>query len=1214
MSYRGGGGRGAGRGGGRGGGFNWQKFVQPSSDERVIGRVEDAVKAFIQSGEQRKKVLVEGYADRNTYRDMTAKLGCGWEKDPNKERNVYWLVRWFANSEEAAATKKLSLTEKARETENMIREKVMAKGGKCKFKDIMPRGSPALSKLQAMWGAHNIMKAFRDTGVEFQFLGYDKKFVFVKGLDPNAVLVTGVDARRLEAVTNAIERNIKLDNERGAGNKAGGESDPRYMDGGMFRPIDESKQPTDRPLEEHRRRLPVWKERDSIAEKISKSQVTIVIGATGCGKTTQVPQFVLDWLMKRGQSQNIRIVCTQPRRISAVSVAERVAAERGVKCGGSVGYQVRFDAVASPTSTQLFFCTVGILLRHLRGDPNLSHVSHIVVDEVHERDVHADFLLIVLARLLKRRPELKVILMSATVDPSKFIDYFGGPNKVATIEVPGKTNFPIEELFLEDILCKKEVDPLTLRNAQQRYAQDKPFGGGGGKGKDKYLQFMQANIEPPSINTISRFIAQRTDAQTAQIIAQLVDAHHQKPVIDIDFPLVANVVESIHRGRDEGAVLVFLTGWFEIAEVVKLLKKQSCASEYEIFPLHGMMPTAEQKRIFLPPPDGKRKVILATNIAETSITVEDVVYVVDAGKIKQTTYDSQVGIATLTTVTAPKANGQQRRGRAGRCRPGVWYRLYSSWQWNDATPDSSVPEMLRTPMEELVLHVKSLELDFNKDRKCYDVAAVLREAIDPPEHQAVLRALRTLRNISAIDPRPPNAGGTEALTPLGSKLADMPMHPVLGKLVLYGALFGVLDPILTIAASLGYKSPFYLPMGEEAEANAAKAALAGRDTQLRSDHLLVVRAFDEWRSMPKGSRQQYSWCRKHYISQTTMTYIDSIREDIKRVVKDFRIDSFGVRADVTRSTISDSDDDYDIERIGLEEHSGKGKGGNGNDRRNHHQATDLTRIHQVVEAVLCSGLSPARVLSEKREPQLIVAETGRADAAVPHPGSLLGGPPPRRGEEEKRIGLTPHDHFVVYFTLQRTTKLFCYDCTAVPVLAMVLFAATADPIPPPSSDAEVTCLQLSKPLPLHLVQFQRAATCAQVLRLRELIHQRFLPAVIGRPLRPEHREAVLSLVDLLYKADETLQCASEDDDDDDDDDDGVKSSTSSAPKTQPSSVDGHFFSSTQNGGAGDRDGHGWSRGGSGSGTGGRGGGYRGRGGGYGGRGRDGRGGRGGNIH
>ena len=876
--------------------------------------------------------------------------------------------------------------------------------------------------------------------------------------------------------------------------------------------------------------LPVGLVRSKILKTVEDNQICIIIGETGSGKTTQIPQFLHEAGYKK-------VVCTQPRRIAAISVAQRVAFEMDSRCGNLVGYKVRFDNKTSER-TEVEFVTDGMMLKEMATDPDISDIGAIMIDEAHERSLATDILLGLLKDLCRRRKELKVIIASATVEAQKFSDFFW---QAPILTVSGRT-FDVEISYA--------ADPLP----------DYP-------------------------------------AAAAQMA---VEVHLSRPL--------------------PGDILIFLTGQEDIErceqQIHELMREQDQQRVRPVVtvPIYSALPPDDQQRIYQPPPENMRKIVIATNIAETSITVEDVVYVVDAGKIKQTTYDSQVGIATLTTVTAPKANGQQRRGRAGRCRPGVWYRLYSSWQWNDATPDSSVPEMLRTPMEELVLHVKSLELDFNKDRKCYDVAAVLREAIDPPEHQAVLRALRTLRNISAIDPRPPNAGGTEALTPLGSKLADMPMHPVLGKLVLYGALFGVLDPILTIAASLGYKSPFYLPMGEEAEANAAKAALAGQDTQLRSDHLLVVRAFDEWRSMPKGSRQQYSWCRKHYISQTTMTYIDSIREDIKRVVKDFRIDSFGVRADVTRSTISDSDDDYDIERIGLEEHSGKGKGGNGNDRRNHHQATDLTRIHQVVEAVLCSGLSPARVLSEKREPQLIVAETGRADAAVPHPGSLLGGPPPRRGEEEKRIGLTPHDHFVVYFTLQRTTKLFCYDCTAVPVLAMVLFAATADPIPPPSSDAEVTCLQLSKPLPLHLVQFQRAATCAQVLRLRELIHQRFLPAVIGRPLRPEHREAVLSLVDLLYKADETLQCASEDDDDDDDDDDGVKSSTSSAPKTQPSSVDGHFFSSTQNGGAGDRDGHGWSRGGSGSGTGGRGGGYRGRGGGYGGRGRDGRGGRGGNIH
>ncbi|KAH8064124.1 helicase [Aureococcus anophagefferens] len=354
--------------------------------------------------------------------------------------------------------------------------------------------------------------------------------------------------------------------------------------------------------------------------------------------------------------------------------------ERGGALGDTVGFKIRFeDSVTA--SSKVVFCTVGVLLKTMQSNPLLAGATHVIVDEVHERDVHTDFSLLLVRRLLAKRNDLKVVLMSATVDPSAFLSYFP---EAAVVEIPGKTNYPIEEHYLEDILPQ-------LRPRSSPRPRRSPFGDAGA-------------LEGP----------------------------------------------------------------------------------------HALGGAARHLRA---PP--KRKVVVSTVLAETSITVEDVVHVVDAGKARSTFLNKQSLVSALRTTWYAKANGLQRRGRAGRVRPGAWWRLYSSFQ-HAAMVDYAEPEMVRSPLDELCLEVAALGLGAPEP--------VLAEAISPPDEKIVRAAVDGLVRLGALD-----AEDRMSLSPLGRQLARLHVHPVLGKLLLLGELFDCFDVALTVAAGLGSKSPFVCP-------------------------------------------------------------------------------------------------------------------------------------------------------------------------------------------------------------------------------------------------------------------------------------------------------------------------------------------------------------------------------------------------------------------
>ncbi|KAF8396362.1 hypothetical protein HHK36_017979 [Tetracentron sinense] len=590
-------------------------------------------------------------------------------------------------------------------------------------------------------------------------------------------------------------------------------------------------------------------------QSVGLFEVLVVSGETGCGKTTQLPQFILEEEISSLRGADCNILCTQPRRISAISVAARVSSERGESLGETVGYQIRLEAKRS-AQTRLLFCTTGILLRQLVEDPNLTGVSHLLVDEIHERGMNEDFLLIILRDLLPQRPDLRLILMSATINADMFSKYF---ENAPTIHIPGLT-FPVAEFYLEDVLertrynIKSEFENFQ-GNARRRRQSDSK--------KDPLTE----------LNAVDWHLKHTLSRAGANLRIEVeIDGHYKNyststrhsleawSGAQLDLGLVEATIEYICRHEGDGAILVFLTGWDEISKLLDKIKANSFLgnpSKFLILPLHGSMPTINQREIFDRPPGNMRQIIVATNIAESSITIDDVVYVIDCGKSKETSYDALNKLACLLPSWISKASAHQRRGRAGRVQPGVCYRLYPK-MIHDAMLHYQLPEILRTPLQELCLHIKSLQLGA--------VGSFLAKALQPPDPLSVQNAIELLKTIGALD-------DMEELTPLGRHLSTLPLDPNIGKMLLMASIFQCLDPALTIASALAHRDPFVLPISRKEEADAAKRSFAGDSC---SDHIALLKAFEGWKDAKRNGRER-AFCWENFLSPVTLQMMEEMR-------------------------------------------------------------------------------------------------------------------------------------------------------------------------------------------------------------------------------------------------------------------------------------------------------------------------------------------------
>ncbi|WP_425928568.1 ATP-dependent RNA helicase HrpA [Pseudomonas sp. NyZ201] len=518
--------------------------------------------------------------------------------------------------------------------------------------------------------------------------------------------------------------------------------------------------------------LPIAAKRDEIKKLVAENQVVIIAGETGSGKTTQLPKICLEL----GRGQFGLIAHTQPRRIAARSVASRVAEELGTPLGALVGYQVRFED-QSDANTLVKLMTDGILLAETQHDRFLERYDTIIVDEAHERSLNIDFLLGYLKTLLPRRPDLKVIITSATIDLERFSKHF---DDAPIIEVSGRT-FPVETWYR----------PLTSEQDEE-----------GNRVED--------------------------DLTVDQAILATLDeiAAHERSV-----------------GKGPGDVLVFLPGEREIRDAAEVLRKAQLRHT-EILPLYARLSPAEQQRIFQSHPG--RRVVLATNVAETSLTVPGIRYVIDSGTARISRYSYRAKVQRLPVEAVSQASANQRKGRCGRVEPGICVRLYSEEDFN-ARPAFTDPEILRTNLAAVILQMLHLRLG--------EIDAF--PFIEPPDGKAISDGFNLLQELSAVNRE-------NQLTPLGRQLARLPVDPRLGRMLLEGAKQGSLQEVLIVASALSVQDPRERPPERQQAADQAHAQWKDAD----SDFAALVnlwRGFEEQRQELTSSPLR-NWCRKNFLN------------------------------------------------------------------------------------------------------------------------------------------------------------------------------------------------------------------------------------------------------------------------------------------------------------------------------------------------------------
>lgn len=567
-----------------------------------------------------------------------------------------------------------------------------------------------------------------------------------------------------------------------------------------------------------RQKLPAWQVQEEIVKTVDENHVTIISGETGSGKSTQSMQFILDELYSRGLGGCANMIVTQPRRISALGLADRVAEERCTRVGDEVGFAIRGESRRSK-DTKITFVTTGVLLRRLQTSggrvddvvASLADVSHVVIDEVHERSLDTDFLLNLLREVMRAKKDmLKLVLMSATLDAATFMDYFASEGlKVGAVEISGRT-FPVDEFYLDDVI------------RMTGYTVDKPDEG---------------------------FI---TDETMGKIILKL--GHR------INYNLILEAVRAIDYElsyeKKTGGVLIFLPGVGEINTCCSYLRQ---INNLHVLPLHASLETREQKRVFSNPPPGKRKIVVATNVAETSITIDDIVAVIDSGKVKETSFDPLTNMRKLEENWASRAACKQRRGRAGRVQEGRCYKLYTQ-NLEQQMAERPEPEIRRVPLEQLCLSVRAMGMR--------DVARFLGRSPTPPDTPAIEGAIKLLQRMGALD-------GDE-LTAMGQQLAMLPADLRCGKLMVFGAIFGCLDDCVSVAAILSTRSPFLSPQERREEAKAARMMFYDGHGDLLTD----LQALHEWDLMMQDripQRQIRSFCDENFLSFNTLNDISNTR-------------------------------------------------------------------------------------------------------------------------------------------------------------------------------------------------------------------------------------------------------------------------------------------------------------------------------------------------
>ncbi|XP_069054383.1 pre-mRNA-splicing factor ATP-dependent RNA helicase DHX16 isoform X2 [Lepisosteus oculatus] len=544
-------------------------------------------------------------------------------------------------------------------------------------------------------------------------------------------------------------------------------------------------------IQEVRRSLPVFPYRADLLAAIAEHQVLIIEGETGSGKTTQIPQYLLEEGYTEGDK---KIGCTQPRRVAAMSVAARVAQEVGVKLGNEVGYSIRFEDCTSER-TALKYMTDGMLLREFLTEPDLASYSVVIIDEAHERTLHTDILFGLIKDIARFRPDLKVLIASATLDTERFSTFF---DDAPVFRIPGR-RFPVDIYYTK---------------------------------------------------------APEADYLEACVVSVL----------------------QIHVTQPPGDVLVFLTGQEEIEACCEMLQDRcrrlgSRIAELIVLPIYANLPSDMQAKIFNPTPPGARKVVVATNIAETSLTIDGIIYVIDPGFCKQKSYNARTGMESLIVTPCSRASANQRAGRAGRVAAGKCFRLYTAWAFKHEMEETTVPEIQRTNLGNVVLLLKSLGIN---DLIHFDF-------MDPPPHETLVLALEQLYALGALNHR-------GELTKLGRRMAELPVDPMLSKMILASEQYKCSEEILAIAAMLSVNnSIFYRPKDKVVHADNARMNFVVPG----GDHLVLLNVYNQW--VESGYSTQ--WCYENFIQFRSMKRARDVREQLEGLMERIEIELTSCQGD-----------------------------------------------------------------------------------------------------------------------------------------------------------------------------------------------------------------------------------------------------------------------------------------------------------------------------
>ncbi|XVF02692.1 hypothetical protein REPUB_Repub04eG0196400 [Reevesia pubescens] len=566
--------------------------------------------------------------------------------------------------------------------------------------------------------------------------------------------------------------------------------------------------------------LPILQFENKIIETVEQNPVVVIIGETGSGKSTQLSQM----LHRKGYTDSGIVAVTQPRRVAAVSVSRRVAQELGVRLGKEVGYAIRFEDRTSET-TQIKYLTDGVLLRESLSNPELNQYSVIILDEAHERSLNTDILLGLMRRLVKRRASnLKVLITSATLDGEKVSKFF---SDCPLLTVPGKL-FPVE------ILYSKER-PTSYLESSLKTALD-------------------IHVREPE-GDILIFMTGQARFLSLFLLGVALDANLTCNFCLEDIEKLVSKLEDKVRSLEEG----------------------SCMDAI-ILPLHGSLPPEMQVRVFSPPPPNCRRFIVATNIAETSLTVDGVVYVIDPGYVKQRQYNPATGMYSLDVVQISKVQANQRAGRAGRTRPGKCYRLYPSRVYNDEFLDVTVPEIQRSSLAGTVLYLKSLDLP--------DIDILKFDFLDPPSSESLEDALKQLYLIDAIDEN-------GSITSIGRTMAELPLEPSLSRTLIQANEYGCLSQALTVAAMLSAETNLLPNRSKSNEKKRKHPPLDLPDGSGFGDHIQLLHIYECW----DENDYDIGWCKDHDLQVRGMTFVKEVRMQLSQIMQKIAKD---VRANQSR--------------------------------------------------------------------------------------------------------------------------------------------------------------------------------------------------------------------------------------------------------------------------------------------------------------------------